>query len=213
LRILLADDHDLVREALAQFLTRVARDISCVEAADLDQACEKLASMPDIDMAVLDLHMPGMNGLAGIDVVRQRRPDIPIVIISGQIAGAQAREALARGARGVIPKDLRGTALLSALRLIAAGESYLPPALAVSVDSGERRVDRELRTALGQLTMRELDCVRHLVRGDGNKAIAEALSLSEVTVKGHLNHAYRKMGARNRADAMRIAMLHGIESL
>jgi two-component system nitrate/nitrite response regulator NarL len=213
LKILLADDHHLVREALVHFLTRAARDISCVEAADIDQACEKLASTADIDMVMLDFHMPGMNGFAGLDAVRQLRSDIPVVIISGQIAAAQAREALARGAIGVIPKDLRGTALLGALRLMAAGEAYLPPALATAVDNGMGRLDRELRQALGSLTAREFDCIRRLVHGDSNKAIAETLSLSEVTVKGHLNHAYKKMGARSRSDAVRIAMLQGLEAL
>jgi DNA-binding NarL/FixJ family response regulator len=215
MRILLADDHNLVREALVHYLTRAARDIVCSEAADLAQVKERLAATRDFDIVILDFRMPGMNGLAGLETVRELLPGVPVVIMSGQIDRTQALEALERGAAGVIRKDLRGTALLGALRLITAGETYLPSSLATASSSvsGNFAREQELRRALGNLTAREFDCIRHLGRGLSNRQIAEALSVSEVTVKGHLNRAFKKMGARNRSDAVRIAIGQGLDSL
>jgi two-component system, NarL family, nitrate/nitrite response regulator NarL len=215
MRILLADDHNLVREALVHYLTRAARDIVCAEAADLEQVKERLGVSRDYDMIILDFRMPGMNGLAGLETVRELLPEVPVVIMSGQIDRSQAMEAMERGAAGVIRKDLRGTALLGALRLIAGGETYLPPALATASASASRDFARaqELRRAMGNLTAREFDCIRHLGRGLSNRHIAGALAVSEVTVKGHLNRAFKKMGARNRSDAVRIAIGHGLDSL
>jgi DNA-binding NarL/FixJ family response regulator len=215
MRILIADDHHFVREAIATYLMRVAKDISCVEAADLQQVKEKLALDREFDIVLLDYRMPGMNGLAGLDVVRQMIPNVPVAIMSGAMEREEAVEALQRGACGILMKDLRGTALLNALRLIASGETYVPRSL---VDAG--RTDgaadgrcKQLRASFGHLTPREFDCVKFLTRGATNREIANGLGISEITVKLHLNSAFKKMAARNRSDAVRIALLNGINAL
>lgn len=208
MRILLADDHHLVREAIASYLTRAAADIVCIEAADFQQVRERLAGDTGFDLVILDYHMPGMNGLAGLDEVKQSLPQIPIAILSGAMDAQAAERALERGAAGVIMKNLRGTALLTALRLMAAGETYVPRSV---VDALPGR--RAARPSFDNLTPRELDCIEHLVRGSPNREIAERLAISEITVKLHLNSAFKKMGARNRSDAVRIAMLQGMSGL
>jgi two-component system, NarL family, nitrate/nitrite response regulator NarL len=208
MKILLADDHHLVREAIASYLTRTAPDIVCVEASDFQQVRERLACGGGFELIILDYRMPGMNGLAGLDEVRLLLPDTPVAIMSGAMDSDEAERALQRGAAGVIMKNLRGTALLTALRLMAAGETYVPRSV-VNALPGRHAA----RPSFGNLTPRELDCIEHLVRGSPNREIAGRLAISEITVKLHLNSAFKKMGARNRSDAVRIAMLQGVSGL
>jgi two-component system, NarL family, nitrate/nitrite response regulator NarL len=210
MRILLADDHHLVREAIASYLTRAAPDISCVEAADFHQVRERLEEEEDgaFDLIILDYRMPGMNGLAGLDEVRQRLPETAVAVLSGAMDPKEAERALERGAAGVIMKNLRGTALLSALRLMAAGETYVPRTVINTLPGRQAS-----RPSFNNLTPRELDCIEQLVRGSPNREIAERLAISEITVKLHLNSAFKKMGARNRSDAVRIAMLQGMSGI
>ena len=205
MKILLADDHHLVREAIASYLTRAAADISCVEASDFHQVRERLGDDDSFDLVILDYRMPGMNGLAGLDEVRERLPETPVALMSGAMDGEEAERALERGAAGVIMKNLRGTALLTALRLMAAGETYVPRAV-VNALPGRHAV----RPSFDNLTPREMDCLEQLVRGSPTREIAERLAISAVTVKLHLNSAFKKMKARNRSDAVRIAMLQGM---
>ncbi|HWD59788.1 MAG TPA: response regulator transcription factor [Stellaceae bacterium] len=208
MRILLADDHHLVREAIASYLTRAAPDIVCIEASDFQQVRERLAGVADFDLVILDYRMPGMNGLAGLDEVMERLPGTAVAILSGAMDPDEAERALERGAAGVIMKNLRGTALLTALRLMAAGETYVPRAV-VAARPGRHMA----RQSFDNLTPRELDCIEHLVHGSPNREIAERLAIAQVTVKLHLNSAFKKMGARNRSDAVRIAMLQGVSGL
>jgi DNA-binding NarL/FixJ family response regulator len=208
MRILLADDHHLVREAIASYLTRAAPDISCIEASDFQQVRERLDDARGFDLVILDYRMPGMNGLAGLDEVKKRLPETPVAVLSGAMDAEEAERALERGAAGVIMKNLRGTALLTALRLMEAGETYVPRAV---VNALPGRAGG--RASFDNLTPRELDCIGQLVRGSPNREIAERLAISEITVKLHLNSAFKKMGARNRSDAVRIAMLQGMSGI
>jgi two-component system, NarL family, nitrate/nitrite response regulator NarL len=209
MKILLADDHHLVREAIASYLTRAATDISCVEASDFHQVRERLDKDDRFDLIILDYRMPGMNGLAGLDEVRERLPKTPVALMSGAMDAEEAERALERGAAGVIMKNLRGTALLTALRLMAAGETYVPRAVVNAL--GNSVAGRHAaRPSFDNLTPREMDCLEQLVRGSPNREIAERLAISAVTVKLHLNSAFKKMNARNRSDAVRIAMLRGM---
>jgi two-component system, NarL family, nitrate/nitrite response regulator NarL len=207
MRILLADDHHLVREALAAYLTRAASDISCIEASDFHQVRERLASENGFDLIILDYRMPGMNGLAGLDEIKSSLPAARVAIMSGVMDADEADRALERGAAGVIMKSLRGTALLAALRLMMAGETYVPAAVI------NARPGAHATRSIGNLTPREMDCIEHLMHGSPNREIAGRLAISEVTVKLHLHSAFKKLGARNRSDAVRIAMLHGMSGL
>jgi DNA-binding NarL/FixJ family response regulator len=144
--------------------------------------------------------------------MRERLPGVPVVILSGVIGRSEAMEALRRGAAGVISKDLRGPALINALRLVLAGETFVPSTFVDEPAEGEGAPEdaSALRAALGNLTRRELEAVRLLADGLSNRDIAAAMALAEVTVKLHLHNAFQKMGARSRADAVRIALRKGV---
>jgi two-component system nitrate/nitrite response regulator NarL len=211
-RLLLADDHHLVREALSYYLRQTSEDVHVEEASTLDEALEKITPETSFDAVILDLKMPGMNGLVGLELMRERLPGVPVVILSGNIGRSDAMEALRRGAAGVISKELRGPALINALRLVLAGETFVPTTLVDEPSPAEilPQGDIAQRAALGNLTRRELEAIRLLAEGRSNREIAAAMGLAEVTVKLHLHNAFQKMGARSRADAVRIALQRGV---
>ncbi len=225
MRILLADDHSMVREGLRPFLEEVARDATVVEAADLPQALSVAEVDGAPDLALLDLLMPGMNGTEGVDAFHARFPETPVVILSGQYDRRYVLAAMDKGVRGYIPKTLGGEVLTNALRLVLAGDTYLP-ASAFSTESGIReatapehppapeagesaaRAGRQRTTP--PLSGREAEILRKVVNGDTNKVIARALNVQEITVKVHLRNIYRKIGAANRAQAATIALENGL---
>jgi two-component system nitrate/nitrite response regulator NarL len=211
MRLLLADDHHLVREALCYYLCQNS-EVDVIEASCLDEALDKAAD-GEFTAILLDLRMPGMNGLEGLERARTRFPGTPIIILSGSITREEAGEATRRGAAGVISKDLNGRALLTALQLILAGEIYISSSLLggqAATREVSRATERQARQTLGNLTRRELEVVKLLAQGIGSSDMARELEVAEVTVRLHLHHALRKMGARNRADAVRIAVTNGI---
>ncbi len=211
MRLILADDHTLFREALCYYLRQCAGDIEILEASDLDGAVAA-ARRGKPDLVLLDFVMPGMEGVEGIRRAKQEIPGTPLVVLSGNISQEETAEALRAGATSVISKELSGDALRGALGRILAGERIVAapswggaPAAAPS-KSGEKAATPP---PFG-LTPRELDAVRLLLRGMADKAIAHELGIAAVTVRLHLYHAFRKMGARNRLDAVRIALQAGI---
>lgn len=208
MRLILADDHNLFREALCYYLRQCAEDIEILEASDLDGALAA-ARRSKPDLILLDFVMPGMDGVHGIERAKLEFPDTPVVILSGNISQSDIEKVLQSGAASVISKELSGDALRDALGRILSGEQIIaapswghPPRLAKG--GGE-----EAAVPFG-LTPRELAAVRLLLRGMADKAIANELGIAAVTVRLHLYHAFEKMGARNRLDAVRIALLAGV---
>lgn len=210
MRLVLADDHNLFREALCFYLRQGYPDIEIAEAANLDEALAT-ARNGGPDAMLLDYVMPGMTGAAGIRRAKRECPDIPVIILSGNISRSEAAEAISCGAAGVISKDLTGDTLIDALRRILAGEAILAsPAWTGggAVADVAPAVPERSSKSFG-LTARETDVIRMLARGLGNKTIAYELGIAEITVRLHLQSAFRKMGARNRVDALRIALQSG----
>jgi two-component system, NarL family, nitrate/nitrite response regulator NarL len=209
--ILLVDDHHLVREALANYLRQREPTWTIDEAGTLGEAVEKARAAEKLDLVVLDYFMPDMDGLGGLERLRTSVPGVRVAILSGNISPDEAEAAIESGAVGVISKGLRGHALVMALNLILSGEVYLSSNLARRHDpDAVHAARREQRHALGNLTHRQLEAVKLLVRGLSNQEIADRLELAEGTVKLHLRNAFEKMGARNRADAVRIALSRGL---
>ncbi|KUF11293.1 response regulator [Pseudoponticoccus marisrubri] len=199
MRILVADDHDLVRETIAAYLD--AADIDeVVTEATLDDAVARVERSGAFDLVLLDYNMPGMNGLQGLDRMKAANGGRPVAILSGSATREVADAALRGGAQGFIPKTLSARSLLTAARFMAAGEVYVPVEFMQADSAG----------APGPLTRRELDVLRGICEGKANKEIARDLDLQEVTVKLHVKTLSRKLEARNRTHAAMIARDRGL---
>lgn len=200
MRILLADDHTLVREALAAYVQHAAPQTQVTTADTLDAA---LALVPTAswDIVILDLRMPGMNGLEGLDRMIAAVGAVPVALMSGSASPELVREAVTHGARGFFPKTLSAPGILPAIQLVVAGERYIP---ASGMDGSEEApADGDPR--LGSLSNRERSVLDFLTRGCSNKEIARTLNLHEATIKLHVRGICRKLGAKNRTQAAMIA--------
>lgn len=217
--VLFADDHGLVREGIKPFLETLDSNVNVLEAADFHEAMRLASESDSLDLVILDLHMPGMEGLEGIRKMAAKFPDVPIVILSGDVGRREVLKAVQYGASGYLPKTLSGKSMISALRLVLSGETYVP----ADVFSNDEEMRDGPSAALSQnlppdnplskLSKREWEVLGHLINGKTNKGIARELELQEITVKIHVRNAYKKMGATNRADAVRIALKNGWDDL
>ncbi|CAA7627103.1 response regulator transcription factor [Magnetospirillum sp. UT-4] len=204
MRIVIADDHAMVREGLRPFVENVAPETTVFEAASFEDALAAVHAHRPVNMVILDLRMPGMNGFEGLTDMRRVHPHTRCVILSAFADPEHVFEAMNRGADGFIPKHLSGAAMTSALRLVASGERFMPSSALNG--TAPRRSAGDITT---RLTRREQDIVRLLREGLPNKVIAARLDVSEVTVKSHLGNVFRKLGVHNRLQAMRMLMDNG----
>ncbi len=204
LRVVIADDHALIRELLERQMKELGDDVRIVHAGTLQQVIELTGDAEPIDLILLDLRMPGMNGFAGLQAVRQLRPEVPVAILSGQTDPQTIRDALQAGAAGFLPKTMRAGGMLSALRLILAGERYVPDAAL-----GDDAPAGAGTGGAGDLSRRQRDVVKLLLSGVTNKEIAHELGIEEVTVALHLRSIYRKLDVRNRTQAVRMLLEQG----
>ena len=191
MRILLADDHELVRDAIVALLEQ-EDDFEIVAVNDLAAALEKVDSA--FDLVLLDYSMPGMDGLNGFEKMKAVAR-APVAILSGSANRTVAQDALDRGAAGFLPKTMGGRSLANAIRFMAAGEVYAP--IKFLTEAPETAVPEIAKT----LTERELQVLDGLCRGLSNKEIAREVDLQEVTVKLHVKTTCRKLGAKNRTQA------------
>lgn len=213
--VLMADDHRMVREALAPFVRRIARNVTILEASTIEEACSVAASNQPIDLAVIDLYMPGMENLHGLAKIRQACPSTPIVILSGSSDPDDMQRVLDAGATGYVPKTMIGSALTGALTLALSGERFVPPGLYFRApESGERRnvpppAAAESGEARHGLTPRQWAVLELVVSGLSNKEIARRLGIEEITVKVHVQGIFRKMQVVNRTQAAAHALASG----
>ncbi len=194
MKILLADDHDLVREAIAAFLVTEG-EADVVVTGSLPEAINEVKQKGPFDLVLLDYNMPGMNGLDGLRKMISISDERPVALLSGTTTRALAEEAISEGAAGFVPKTLGSKSMISAARFMAAGEIYAPFNLMQK---------REEQTS-GLLSKRELDVLQGICRGQANKEIARDFNIHEATVKLHAKTLCRKLGARNRTHAAMIA--------
>ena len=199
MRILVADDHDLVRETIAVFL-RSEGMAEVVTVASLDAAVSAAAETGSFDLALLDYDMPGMEGLAGLERMLTANGGQPVAILSGSATPAVANDAIDAGAAGFVPKTLAAKSMVSAIRFMAAGEVFVPFGFMQQTEA----------KTVGNLTERETQVLRGLCEGKSNKEIARALDLQEVTIKLHVKTLCRKLGAKNRTQAAMIAKEAGL---
>lgn len=199
MKILIADDHDLLGEVLGSYLEREGGfDVEL--ASDVDGAALAIAARGPFALTLLDYNMPGMNGFEGLKRILAASGEAPVAIISGGTPAGIPERALAEGAMGFLPKTLPARSLVNAIRFMAAGERYLPITLLQSLNSNAGATPFDDR-----LSPRECQVLRALCKGKANKEIAAELELREPTVKLHVKLVCRKLGARNRTHAAMLA--------
>jgi len=208
MHLLLADDHALFREGFGLLLQQLEVDVRITEACSFDRALASAQVEPDLDIALLDLNMPGMHGVEGIARFREQARDVAVVVISASEDAADIRRMLDAGAVGYIPKSSSSQVMLSALRLVLAGGVYVPVDILRDTDAHAEPL-RKQRDGV-QLTERQLDVLRLIIQGKPNKLIARELQLSEGTVKIHLASIYRALNVSNRTEAAMAAQSQGL---
>jgi DNA-binding NarL/FixJ family response regulator len=197
LTIILADDHTLVRETLVELLKKLASEVTVLEAENFANV-ENIVAQTRVDLIILDMVMPGMHGLQGLETLSNNYPNVPVVILSGVAQPHDVSVAMKLGAAGFISKTIGGRGLLSALEMVLAGERYIPPMmLPESADGSAVEKPQDL-----PLTRREREILKLLVTGQSNREIGDRLGVREVTVKSHLRRLFGKLGVSNRTEAV-----------
>lgn len=207
MNILLADDHVLFRDGLCLVLGQLGGGVNLLVAGSFEDALAQAGQCADLDLALLDLNMPGMIGAQSVARFRQAYPAVPVVVVSASENAGEIQRVLDAGAAGYIPKSSTARVMLSALRLILDGGVYVPPVVLDLPNHGASPNPRP--DALAQLTDRQLEVLRLLLQGKANKVIARELNLSEGTVKVHLAALFRALDANNRTEAAMAARARG----
>jgi DNA-binding NarL/FixJ family response regulator len=208
MKILVVDDHALIREALHGVLKKLTRDAVVLEAANYAQTMEAIASNPDISLILLDLTLPDRDGFSLLAELRERNPAVSVVVLSAVQDRANVMKALELGAMGYIPKSARNEVMLSALQLVFAGGIYIPPEilgrehLSQTLPRPSERVRAIGSPADLGLTERQLDVLALMMQGKNNKSICRMLNLAEPTVKNHVTAILKALKVTNRTEAV-----------
>ncbi|RMH88100.1 DNA-binding response regulator [Lysobacter pythonis] len=202
--ILIADDHPLFREALRGAISRILPENEIREAEDADGLYAMVEAAPDADLLLLDLNMPGVQGLSALVHLRAQHPQLPVVMVSAREEPAVMRRALDHGAMGFIPKSADSTVIGQALLQMLDGERWAPDA-ALHEPRAANDDEREIARRISELTPQQFRVLQMLSTGLLNKQIAWELGVSEATIKAHMTAILRKLGANNRTQAVLIA--------
>ena len=190
---LVADDHPMVRDALASALAQAFSGAHVVVAGSRQQAEAELEKQPEMDALLLDLDMPGMDGLTGLAVLRSEHPTVPIIVVSAAREATVARRAYDLGASAYIDKSASLDKIANIVRAVLDGEILPPPEVAPGDSFAQRAA---------QLTPQQWRVLALMVQGDQNKQIAYKLGVGEATVKAHVTVILRKLGVRSRTQAV-----------
>jgi DNA-binding NarL/FixJ family response regulator len=216
MKILVVDDHPLIREALKQVLPTLGSDIQVLEAKSAREAFAVSKAHPNLHLILLDLGLPGEDGLESLPLLRERAPHVPVVVFSASDHPDVVKRAIDAGAMGFIPKTSSNALLVNALRFVLAGGVYLPLEVlrqpssasggtAESVPGGSSGL-RDLG-----LTQRQAQVLALLVHGKSNKLICRELNLAEGTVKVHVAAVLKTLGVANRTQAVLAVSRLGIK--
>jgi len=215
LKLLVIDDHPLLREAVQGVVTRLEPGAMVLAAGDSERGFAIADAESDLDLVLLDLTLPGLAGIPALKAWRRRYPEVPVVVLSSADDRPTVLAAIAAGAAGFIPKSSPNEVLLNALRLVLAGGKYLPPeALAPVSGSGARAprvaTGRALSLETLGLTDRQAQVLKLLAAGKSNKLICRELDLAERTVKAHISAVFRALGVTTRTQAALAAAKLGL---
>ena len=203
-QFLIADDHPLFREALKGALSAKFAGLEVFESADFDSTLKVLSEQEDLDILLLDLHMPGNGDLYGLIRIREDYPSLPIAVVSGSEDVNIVSKVMGYGAMGFIPKSSSSDDIANAINQILEGDTWLPTELKSKVAEIEG-ADREIAAQVASLTPQQYRVLQYLHEGLLNKQIAYELHISEATVKAHITAIFRKLSVYNRTQAVLIA--------
>ena len=215
LKLLVVEDHALVREGLVRLLAQVDEAVTVIGKGDFESALTVLDTEEDFDLIMLDLALPGIDGFSGLDILRKRFPAIPVAVVSAYDDVPTVTRVMNLGASGFIPKAFSGEALLSAVRDILDGNIFRP-----GTQTNAARLDSvtavppfkvAVRPEEIGLTDRQAQVLALMVRGMSNRDIAEQLALSEGTVKIHATAVFKTLGVTSRTQALVTVSRYGID--
>ena len=200
--LLIADDHPLFRAALRGAALEAVPDTVACEADSFEGVIQLLEARPAIDLVLLDLHMPGNHGLAGLAAIRAQFPAVAVVLVSANEDPQVIRRALDHGAAGYIPKSAGLDEMREAIRTVLDCDQWLPTSLRSAVERADSLPhDADLAARLASLTPQQFRVLSLVAEGLLNKQIADRLDVQERTVKAHLSAIFEKLGVRNRTHA------------
>jgi len=203
LKILVVDDHALIREGLRQVLRGLGDEVEVMEAGSCERAFEIAERELELDLVLLDYHLPDMNGLEALDVFARAHPELPIIVLSGSVNPRVMHQVMGKGASAFLTKSGMSDELLSVTRLVLAGGVHMPPLPTSMADDGSAGWLAPL------FTPRQEEVLQFLLDGYTNKEIGRLLYLSEETVKNHVSSILRGFGVTTRTQAVLAANRHG----
>jgi two-component system nitrate/nitrite response regulator NarL len=213
MKLLIVDDHPVLRDGLAALLMQIGPDTTVLQARDATEGIALVDNHPDLDVVILDLAMPGMEGLQALSEFGRKRPDLPVIVLSSSEDPRDVRRALASGALGYVPKSASQHVLLSAIRLVLNGDLYIPPLiLDEKINATVPRTTGTEGASNRLLTARQIEILKLLSEGKPNKTIAATLALSEKTVKTHITAIFKALNVVNRTQAAAAGRQQGIIS-
>lgn len=198
MKILVVDDHALVREGLRQVLKGLDEAVEVLEAPHCARAFELADQHPDLDLVLLDYHLPDLNGLDALQIFGKEHPELPIIMLSGSVNPQIMRQVMAKGAAAFLTKSGLSHELLNVLQLVLDGEVYTPPEMAPNASA----LAGSASSPNLQLTPRQEEVLYLLLDGSSNKDISRVLQLSEETVKNHITGIFRCFGVQSRIQAV-----------
>lgn len=216
MKILVVDDHPLVREAMAQLVMRLGGSIEVLEAQDCTRGLALARAHPDLDLVLLDLNLPGLSGIPALQRFRQEHPTTPVVIVSMFRDRDTVADVMRHGAVGFIPKSSDRETIVNALRLVLAGSIYVPQEAGLGMSAAEDALSAGIRghamsaVEIG-LTSRQGQVLALVMKGHANKEICRDLGLAERTVKAHLTAVLNALKVTNRTQAVIAASKLGLD--
>ena len=210
MKLLIVDDHPVLREGLAALLRQAGPDTDVLQACDASEGLALVEVHVDLDAVVLDLMMPGMDGWRAISEFGRKRPELPVIVLSSSEDPQDVRKALALGALGYVPKSASQRVLLSAIRTVLNGDLYVPPLVLNEPASAKERASGLPDSNNPRMTARQIEILSMLSKGQPNKTIAATLDLSEKTVKVHITAIFRALNVVNRTQAAAVGRNIGI---